>query len=655
MTMRLDISLGPVQGFIAQSRRTRDIWGSSYLLSFLSGHAMLGATEACGQVTQPLVDDNPLYRWIRRKGSGKPPGIGTLPNHFVVEVEAGGDARAIADAAKSAVNTAWHCLSQAVWKGYVHRASTAGRGTKQIWSRQIDGFWEFAWTLDPAGDSGLLGRRKHWRSHRLPDEPGDKCTVMPDWQELSGHIRSRGAKSQDRFWQRLRSIVGSLDIRENERLCAIALIKRLFPKLGDLAKEDLGLTSDAVHWPSTVYIGAVPWIREAVDVAPKEARQFADAVRKHAPDAVSEWQSPIQGFDGQLAGSFPNLDANYFHRERVDDERLCPISEDADDNIRKKLAESLQAIYDARKRNGIQLGSPSSFYALLLADGDRLGKLVAERRVEGVGEALAGFTKGVRKIVEDHWGVTIYAGGDDVMAMLPVPMALSCSEALAQSYRMAFEGQPGATLSAAVLFAHVRSPLSTVCATAHRLLDEVAKDGNGRDSLAAAVLNPGGLACEWVTTWKRLDSDDRQSSAVCLLNELVGRLKSDAAEPGLSSALIYRIREMLSVLCGWARWKPGAWGALPEGLDIHAFLHAEVFHSLTVRIGEGAEGRATKLANLLRRLLGRSRSSSGERDSGTDSSQGSDAWHTNSRNSEAGIDALLLARFLTTSGHERDL
>ena len=33
---RLDISIGPVQGFVSQSRRTRDLWGSSYLLSFLS-------------------------------------------------------------------------------------------------------------------------------------------------------------------------------------------------------------------------------------------------------------------------------------------------------------------------------------------------------------------------------------------------------------------------------------------------------------------------------------------------------------------------------------------------------------------------------------------------------------------------------------------
>ena len=48
MTVRIDISIGPVQGFVAQSRRTRDLWGSSYLLSVFSGYAMLGAEASWG-------------------------------------------------------------------------------------------------------------------------------------------------------------------------------------------------------------------------------------------------------------------------------------------------------------------------------------------------------------------------------------------------------------------------------------------------------------------------------------------------------------------------------------------------------------------------------------------------------------------------------
>ncbi|MCB1813240.1 MAG: hypothetical protein KDK04_16180, partial [Candidatus Competibacteraceae bacterium] len=33
-------TLGPVQGFVAQARRTRDFWAGSFILSWLSGVAM---------------------------------------------------------------------------------------------------------------------------------------------------------------------------------------------------------------------------------------------------------------------------------------------------------------------------------------------------------------------------------------------------------------------------------------------------------------------------------------------------------------------------------------------------------------------------------------------------------------------------------------
>lgn len=87
MTLRLDVSIGPVQGFVAQSRRTRDLWGSSYLLSFLAGHAMLGARNEGGEIVRPRIEDDPLFRWVGGARGGAAPAIGSLPNHFVVEAK----------------------------------------------------------------------------------------------------------------------------------------------------------------------------------------------------------------------------------------------------------------------------------------------------------------------------------------------------------------------------------------------------------------------------------------------------------------------------------------------------------------------------------------------------------------------------------------
>ena len=676
MTMRLDVSVGPVQGFVAQSRRTRDLWGSSYLLSFLSAHAIHATREAGGRVVQPVIDDDPLYRWVVGNGTGDPPHIGSAPNHFVAEV----DSHVAADAAQAgvdALDAAWKQVCAAVWSYFMEDASAAGNGTDRIWQRQTEGFWETTWTAgDAAADGGLLARRKRWRSHRPPDEPGDKCTVMHDLQELSGYVRAENSDSrarQDRFWARVRRDLGPLELRDNERLCAIAFVKRLFPRV---AEEALGWPLDTSRWPSTVYMGAVPWIRSAIRVAPESAGRYAEAVQDVVGHGVlTERRPSFENLDTLSGGNFARLDANYLHRGFLRNAALLKTNETGDGGRNDatgrqpkdgavapataptgRLDHLLQALYDATDESGRRLGPPPTFYALLLADGDRLGSLLPRLGRTKVGEALSAFTGRVTGIVNDHDGVVVYAGGDDVMAMLPVPRALACAASLSQAYGSAFkdvDATAAATLSAAVAFAQIRVPLGAVLAEARRLLDDVAKEANGRGSLAAGVLKPGGLNCQWVTTWARRDGD-HPTTAVERIEKLTGRLAPGGAETGLSSALIYRIRDLLTRLCGWLAWSPGDWGELPADLDANeqeraaqrpgaaptganAFLRAEILQSLSGRSVDAAEASADELTELVGSLLRRARAPV-DAESSADSVQ-------------LGVDALLLARFLADPGH----
>ena len=628
MTTRLDISIGPVQGFVARSRRTRDLWGSSYLLSFLAAHAMLGTAKAGGRIVQPVVDGDPLYCWVADNRVGDPPRIGSVPNHFVAEVE--GDAAPVARAGVRAFEVAWQRVCDAVWTRFVEGACETGEGTERIWQRQTGTFWEATWTAGPpAAGASLLARRKHWRSHRAADEPGDKCTVMHDLQELSGHVRAEtrtSRASQDSFWHALRWRLGSLDLRDDERLCAIALVKRLFPKVASAA---LGWEVDASHWPSTVYVGAVPWMRRVVETVPDQAREYATTLQRSGLDPFPMRRPPIVGLGMAAAGDFAKLDANYLHRAYVTSTQLCPLPAGGPDGVRDDLAGRLQRIYDAPTADAHPLGGPPSFYALLLADGDRLGRLVSELGGPVVSNALAAFTADVPPTVARHDGVTVYAGGDDLLAMLPVSSALRCADALSDAYGAAFGATAAAdraTLSAAVVFAHVRLPLQSVLEEARRLLDDVAKDGNGRDSLAAAVVKPGGLHCQWVTSWAR-PATGGNARAVPQIDALIVQLGGSATEPGLSSTLVYRLREILARLCGWDRWHPGDWGRVPDGLDLRAFLHAEILHSLDVRMDDDAGRRAGELTDRVCALLGRSHAA-------VEGLAG------------AGFDALLLARFL---------
>ena len=631
MTTRLDISIGPVQGFVAQSRRTRDLWGSSYLLSFLSAHALHGAYQAGGEIIQPTVEGDQLYQWVSGSREGRPPAIGTVPNHFAVKVD--GDAKIVADAAIRRFNKAWMQVCDAVWP-CVEGACTRGDGTAEIWKRQVRSFWEVVWTAGPIDDDGgLLARRKQWRTHHPADEPGDKCTVMHDYQELSGHIRAQSSTRQDEFWRSLRSRIGVLDLRDNERLCAVALVKRLFP-LPRFSKSALGWEVDARHWPSTVYVGAVPWLHRVNAAVPQLAKDYAEEVQKNTNDACSEHPG-FTGVDASHSGDFAYLDANLFHANADH----WPWPEDADDAVRDQLADQLKAIYSAKDKDERALGLPSTFYAFLLADGDRLGQLLGKVGVQTVSESLTKFTSDVPKIVKCHQGVTIYAGGDDVLAMLPLPSALACAEKLSQAYQRAFVdtaakneatlSKDEVTLSAAVVFAYIRLPMRTVLQEARHLLDDVAKDGNGRDSLAVSVLKGSGPYCQWVTTWNR--SGSPEASAVKLLDGLARELTD--REAGLSSSVIYRLRDTLTSLCGWDRWQPGHWSAVPAGLDLQPFVRAEILHSLEIRLGAGAIERAGELTRHVCALLHPSRN------------------HVVNGNDldQAGVDALLLARFLSDS------
>jgi CRISPR-associated protein Cmr2 len=504
---------------------------------------------------------------------------------------------------------------------------------------------------DDGSADGLLARRKRWRTHRLPDEPGDKCTVMPDFQELSGHVRAgRGRQAQRRFWDAIRTRVGSLELKEEETLCALAFIKRFFPKI---SRKAISGELDVDHWPSTLYIGAVPWLREVRDRAGAEAKEYVEALREVAVEGTIRRRVPLAEFDGAEPGEVFRLDANYYHRGFLASERRAPLM-GADESARSRLVDLL------RKVNQSAGSSPPVYYAFLLADGDKLGEHLKAGGAQKVSEALSTFGKRADELVQKHHGVTVYAGGDDVLAMLPVANALPCADELAKAYKAAFTCQdlPAATLSAAVVFAHVRMPVGQALADARDLLENVAKEGNNRDSLAAAVLKPGGTHCQWVTTWIRRYPDGREERAIERLTGLAEMMRDKDGGRGFSASLLHHTHQTLTLLCGQPDWSPGLVGELPAGLDLGAYIRAEVLDSWESRQpaadtgspthGDRADGNldlagVEQVTELVVDLLPPSVNPNGAGD-----------LSTTVDTSCAGLDGLLLARFVAGGGREED-
>jgi CRISPR-associated protein Cmr2 len=123
-------------------------------------------------------------KWLEGEGKKECPRQGSVPNRFKAKIKDGFDPLKI----EQSVQTAWHELADLVWQKDLDE-HIGEKQTKivEIWNRQIEHFWEINWALtDDEEKSDLLDRRKNWRNHFAPNEPGVKCTVMEGWQELSG-------------------------------------------------------------------------------------------------------------------------------------------------------------------------------------------------------------------------------------------------------------------------------------------------------------------------------------------------------------------------------------------------------------------------------------------------------------------------------------
>jgi CRISPR-associated protein Cmr2 len=519
MTYQLHFTFGPVQSFVAQARRTRDLYAGSLMLSYLAMEAMRAAHG--GRIILPHFDT--LTEVAQSSDHA------TAPNRFIAEFDSDSEATAAdaGHAATLALRDAWRHIADGVWNRYLEKAVAHGRQTAEIWARQRDHFWNISWVVGPAGATNVLDRRKNWQTHEPPAEGGDHCVLMGHLQELSGFIRSKQRAEQDAFWNAVREGTPDLDLEPNERLCAVAFIKRFFPSI---AEETIGRKLNAQGWPSTVTIAALPWMRAIVtreDFCVK-AKAYADAATAEQGATLRSWcRIRLLREYPATAGRFRELSGNFLNRTALANADDTPLRDEA---RRPALLRALHELESADRAG--------NFYAVLVMDGDSMGALIGKHGPAAVTSALTQFATRVPDVVAAHDGVCVYAGGDDLLALLPLDRALDAASAAHRLYVESFGADIPATVSAAIVFAHYRCAFNRVLVTAHELLDDVAKGETGRDSLAIRVLKPGGVACQWSAPFAHL-----MKNTPHIFTPLLDKFKAGV----LTSSLLYKLRERFSL------------------------------------------------------------------------------------------------------------
>jgi CRISPR-associated protein Cmr2 len=238
-----------------------------------------------------------------------------------------------------------------------------------------------------------------------------------------------------------------------ERLSGVDLLKRL----GDFYEQDSNEKNAESGFPSTSHIATIPYL-----VRLSKLDSAATSALKQKWDAYIHALEDLRPKDGK--------DTSYlkYFREQVveivkgyhppEEENICPhpvfgfydgamlFHEHFLDIVTDKKhlstsGEALKEFFKAVKGQLKETLVPYPYYAILLADGDGMGKVIdaqAEKGVEGhqaLSQQIDNFAEKAREIVRKHLGATIYAGGDDVLALVPIHTVLACAAQLSDTFK----------------------------------------------------------------------------------------------------------------------------------------------------------------------------------------------------------------------------
>ncbi len=569
MNYLIVLTIGPVQSYISQARRTHDLFQGSRILSYLAGvgvyeaHTLIGNDAVIYPHLQGEIDDP----------------YASIPNRIVIahsgaEADAEKDAKSIADV----IQLAWNDVSQNTLAYFIRKDGddeiTGSNEVESIWVTQARTWLECYWVVVPTDEGAYsanihkansqIGARKMIRDFSQIDEVGRKDSITGEHAVLQD---DPARKNEVQFWkdrkaeQRNRALLSS-----SERLGAISAIKRFAHEerpRGTHINPDLKIEH---RYPSTSSIATASFKYDVL-VALYDDREGASDLLKALKDFI---HALIDCYDGDAHSLFFSKDGNYnpeyfpkiwgilprdlTRRIRVSsnvndewdlqfmcidgdylfddtlivktiEEYLPPIEAEGDElkklekqrrrYLKPKVAEAhktLKTLIKVASAPNYDIAPPYPYLAILSMDGDNMGKTI--RSLKGIqahrafSETLSIFARDkVGSVVQDdHLGRVVYAGGDDVLALVTVRDALTVAETLRTDFAHAVrnfenhEDKP-VTASTGIAFVHHTHDLQSAVNAANTAQKNIAKDDVGRDAIGIRLLRRSGEPRQMGSKW----------------------------------------------------------------------------------------------------------------------------------------------------------
>ncbi len=502
----LIVTLGPIQDFIAAARRTRDLWFGSWLLSELSKATAQAMADECGL-------ENLVFPGVLRRKELRTESNTSVANKIVIRVPDGLDPAQVAKRGEARMSDRLALLCKEAFDKigtpYFERPTAED---------QVRDLIEYAWvSASEIGVDGyaqarrkaeeLLTARKNTRLWGKVSWGAEVPKSSIDGERESVLHEDLFDKGSGLTPEQIRKRYG---VGPAERICGVGLLKR------HGIREESRL---AHHFLSTGHLAAWPLYQRLHKIKPdealKESWQDYLTVLERAGVRLED-QEIVQG-GGWKHFLFEKYDGSLLFENRLSEilEEFVPAGQ---------LPEALRAARGCLARFLEKLGvsTPLPYYAILVADGDKMGKAIEYQTTfeghQSLSRALDQFSQSVRTTVEtNHGGELVYAGGDDVLALVPLHQAVDCARALAKDFHEKLSGFPvdkdkqTPTLSAGIGISHFLDPLRSALNLA-RKAESLAKVE--RNSLAVIVDKRSGPPVEVTGIWG--DLDERLSTYVTM-------------------------------------------------------------------------------------------------------------------------------------------
>ena len=550
MTHLFLLTLGPVQSFISQARKTQDLYAGSQILSEL----LFTAISAFENEFNSPIAGKVIFPTISQESSRI-----SLPNRFIGKINSDQwDKTKLVDKARKIENK--------IREEFQEIANTALDKAEitQIplgCSEQIKSHLEIFWVFKEIEKTGfataykeleiLGGAIKNVRSFTqyeyagIAGESGRKCSLdginnvlfyrpnlTPQGKENTPAFIVKDAKQLDRF-----------TLNPGEGLSAISLVKRFYP--------------NTAGFPSTAEVALM---YDEKQVSEKE--KILSCYKKlFNQDEIG--QACVQLFNNGWVEkiNLKNLDS---FNDTFDYQMLY------EENIHSKtLPNTTQLALVKELYQKLKNTLKTKYYAIVLFDGDKMGKWLSGEYIKDINQLeefheemskrLSDFGNQARNILNKSQknGETIYTGGDDFMGFINLHYLFKVMNDLRkQFYEKINEHEKIGelkkidhylTFSAGIVIAHYKTPFSEVLKKVREVEKKAKKEG-GRNAFAISVLKHSGEMQETVFKW---DIDPESPNGCSIWDNLAHiALELDSEKGHFSNTFIQNLTSEFYQLTG---------------------------------------------------------------------------------------------------------